>query len=170
MAVLTQTDSAETTITMDLSALASSSTLLAGRESTQIDNTSNHYRDALVSGRIIVGTTPTLPCQLNVYVWGSHVSLATTAIDVLDGTDSAETLTNSTVLVNGLPLGAAVTILVNTSNQTYYISPFSIASLFGGVMPKYWGLFVAHNMTAALKTDAGNTDSFSYVGITDTVA
>mgnify|MGYP001379931464 CR=1 FL=1 len=76
-------------ITMDLSALAASSTFVAGRESTQVDNTSNKYIDALVRGRFIVGTTPTLPCQFNVYLWGAAVSLATTAIDVLDGTDSA---------------------------------------------------------------------------------
>jgi len=57
---------------------------------------------------------------------------------------------------------------VNTSNLTYYLSPFSIASLFGGLMPKFWGLFVAHNMTAALKTDSGNTNSFAFNGITYT--
>ena len=155
---------------MDLSNLASSSTFLAGRESNQIDNTSTLYLDALVQGRIIVGTTPTVPCQLNIYVWGADTSLATTAIDVLDGTDSAETLTNSTVLTNSLILAQAAVIGVNTSNLTYPIAPFSIAQLFNGVMPKYWGLFVSHNMTAALKTDAGNTNSFSFNGITNTIA
>lgn len=161
--------SANTAITMDLSALASSSTFVAGRESNEIDNTSNKYIDALVRGSIIVGTTPTLPCQLNVYVWGADTSLATTAIDVLDGTDSAETITNTTVLTNGLQLARAMPILVNTSNTTYYMSPFSVAALFGGNMPKFWGLFVAHNQTAALKTDAGNTNSFSFNGITYTI-
>lgn len=162
--------SSNTTITMDLSALASSSTFIAGRESSQIDNSSNLYVDAIVSGRFIVGTTPTLPCQLNVYVWGADTSLATTAIDVLDGTDSAETLTNTTVLNSALRLGASIQILVNTSNITYDIAPFSVAQLFGGVMPKFWGLYVAHNHTAALKTDAGNTNSFRFNGVTYTVA
>lgn len=162
--------SSNTTITMDLSALGSSSTFVAGRESTQVDNTSNLYVDAIVSGRFIVGTTPTLPCQLNVYVWGADTSLATTAIDVLDGTDSAETLTNTTVLTNALKLGASCPILVNTSNTTYDIAPFSVAQLFGGIMPKFWGLYVSHNQTAALKTDAGNTNSFRFNGVTYTVA
>ena len=162
--------SSNTTITMDLSALASSSTFVAGRESTQVDNTSNLYVDAIVSGRFIVGTTPTLPCQLNVYVWGSDISLATTAIDVLDGTDSAETFTNTTVLNSALRLGSASQILVNTSNVTYDIAPFSVAALFGGILPKFWGLYVSHNMTAALKTDAGNTNSFRFNGITYTTA
>lgn len=158
-----------TTITMDLSALAASSTFVAGRESTQVDNSSNLYVDAIVYGRFIVGTTPTLPCTFNVYVWGADVSLATTAIDVLDGTDSAETLTNTTVLNSALVLARAVPILVNTSNITYDVAPFSVAQLFGGNMPKFWGLYCAHNMTAALKTDAGNTDEFRFNGITYTV-
>lgn len=170
MATVNVAYSANTTITMDLTGLASNATFVQGRESTQVDNTTNLYVDALVSGRFIVGTTPTLPCQLNVYVWGSDVSLATTAIDTLDGTDSAETLTNTTVLTNGLRLGASCPILVNTSDTTYYVSPFSVAQLFGGIMPKFWGLYVAHNMTAALKTDAGNTNSFKFNGITYTVA
>lgn len=159
--------SSNTAITMDLSALASSSTFIAGRESTEIDNTSNKYMDALVQGKFLVGTTPTLACQLNVYLWGADTSLATTAIDVLDGTDSAETLTNTTVL-GGLILAQFRPILVNTSNLTYQLRPFCVAPFFGGVMPKFWGLFVAHNMTAALKTDAGNTNSFSFNGITYT--
>jgi hypothetical protein len=155
---------------MDLSALGSSSTFVAGRESSQVDNTSNKYVDALVYGKFIVGTTPTLPCSLNIYVWGADVSLGTTAIDTLDGTDSAETLTNTTVLNSALALAAPVTILVNTSNITYDVKPFSVASLFGGIMPAFWGLYVAHNHTAALKTDAGNTNSFRYHGISYTVA
>jgi hypothetical protein len=159
-----------TTITMDLSALASSSTFVAGRESSEITNASNLYADAIVYGRFIVGTTPTLPCTFNVYVWGADVSLGTTAIDTLDGTDSGETLTNTTVLNSALVLARAVPILVNTSNTTYDISPFSVAQLFGGNMPKFWGLYCAHNQTAALKTDAGNTNSFRFNGITYTVA
>ena len=160
-----------TAITMDLSALAASSTFVAGRESSEIDNTSNLFLDAYVSGRFIVGTTPTLPCQLNIYVWGSPVSLGTTAIDVLDGTDSAETLTNTTVLTNGLRLACFNSILVNTSNVTYYVSPFSVAGALGLMaLPQFWGLYVAHNMTAALKTDAGNTNSFQYTGYKYTIS
>jgi hypothetical protein len=159
-----------TTITMDLSALASSSTFVAGRECSEVNNSSNKYVDAIVYGRFIVGTTPTLPCRLNVYVWGADASLGSVGIDTLDGTDSAETLTNTTVLNSALYLGRTTEVLVNTSNITYDVAPFSVAQLFGGLMPAYWGLYVAHNMTAALKSDSGNTNSFRYNGITYTVA
>jgi hypothetical protein len=149
---------------MDLANLASSATFVAGRESSQIDNTSNKYIDAIVSGKVSVGTTPTANTVIAVYVWGADTSLATTAIDVLDGTDSAETLTNVGIL-NALRLGAAIAVPANTSDVAYEVLPFSVASLFGGVMPKFWGLYVAHSTVAALRNTAVNTNSFEFVGV-----
>lgn len=169
MATSTISYSSNTTITMDLSALAASTTFLAGRESSEIDNTTNKYVDAIVYGKFVVGTTPAITGGVAVYVWGAHTSLGTTALDVLDGTDSAETLTNSTVL-GALKQGVFTPVLASTSDTTYNIAPFSVARLFGGIMPKYWGLYVAHSTTAALKTDAGNTNSFSFNGIKYDVA
>lgn len=156
--------SANTTITIDLANLATSSTLLAGRESTQVDNTTNKYLDALVSGFVSVGTTPTANTQIVVYVWGSDVSLATTAIDTLDGTDSAETLTN-TGIRDALRFAAAINVPATTSDVQYPVQPFSVAQLFGGILPKFWGLWVTHNTVAALRNNAVNTNNFEFVGI-----
>lgn len=169
MATTTVNYSANTAITMDLANLASSATFVAGRESNQIDNTSNKYIDALVSGKVSVGTTPTANTTIAVYVWGADTSLATTAIDVLDGTDSAETLTNTGIL-NALRLGAAVAVPANTSDVAYEVLPFSVAALFGGVMPKFWGLFVAHNTGVNLRNTSVNTNSFEFVGVKVDVA
>jgi len=163
MATATVNYSANTGITIDLSSLASSASWIAGRESSEIDNTTNKYVDALVQGKVKVGTTPTANTSINVYVWGADTSLATTAIDVLDGTDSAETLTNTGVLYSALKLGAVINVLVNTSDVTYNIAPFSVAQLFGGVMPKFWGLFVAHN--TGVNLNASNANLFSFNGI-----
>ncbi len=168
MATTTVNYSSNTTITMDLANLASSSTFLAGRESSQIDNTTNKYMDVMVSGQISVGTTPTAG-QIMVYVWGADTSLATTALDVLDGTDSAETLTNTGILAN-LRVGAVLPVLATTSDIAYLVLPFSVAALFGGLMPKFWGLFVAHNTVAALRNTAVNTNSLEYVGVKYDVA
>lgn len=155
-----------TTITINLSALASSSSFLAGRESTEIDNTVNKYVDAIVQGSFIVGTTPATTGGLKVFVWGANDSLATTALDVLDGTDSAEAFTSTSLGATVMP-ASFTPVLVATSDTKYQVRSFSVANALGlSVLPKYWGLFVAHNMTAALKTDAANTDSFSYYGIT----
>lgn len=168
MATATINYSANTAITMNLSALAASATYIAGRESSQIDNTTNKYMDALVQGSFTVGTTPAITGGLVVYVWGADTSLATTALGPLDGTDSDESLT--TTQLGMLRFASFTPVLVNTSDTKYWIAPFTVAPLFGGVMPKFWGLYVAHSMTAALKTDAANTDSFSFNGIKYDVA
>lgn len=172
MATVNIAYSSNTTITIGLATtpLASSSTFVGGRESNEIDNaTTNKYDDALVQGKVTVGTTPTANTAINVYVWGADTSLATTAIDVLDGTDSDESLTNTGVLGSALRLAASIGVYATTSNVTYNIAPFSVAALFGGNMPKFWGLFVAHNTGVALNSTAGN-HAFSFNGITYTVA
>lgn len=164
MATQTINYSSNTTITLTLTSLATSSTWIDGRESTEVDNTSNKYVDALVQGTVVVGTTPTANTVINVFVWGADTSLATTPLDVLDGTDSDETVTNTGVLYSAFRLGGAINVLVNTSDIAYPVSPFSVAQLFGGVMPKYWGLFVSHNTGVNLNA-SNNTGRFTYVGV-----
>ena len=170
MTILTQTYSANTAITFDLSSLATSTTLLTGRESSQIDNTTTMYVDCIVNAKGITGhatTAPAIGQVIALYAWGADTSLATTPIDTLDGTDSAETLAHASVL-NSLKFVAAPAVTVATAGLVYYIQPFSVAALFGGVMPKFWGLYVAHNHTGALA--ATQTGLFSYNGITYTNA
>ena len=57
-------------------------TFVAGRECTQIDNTANNYIDALVDVKGITGgaTVPAVGDKIQLFVWGSDVSLATTPI------------------------------------------------------------------------------------------
>lgn len=168
MATTTVTYSANTTISMDLINLATSTpanSFLSGRGSAQIDNTSNKYMDCTVSGFVSVGTTPTANTVIGIYVYGADTSLATTALDTqLDGTNRAVALTNAGIL-NALRLGATVAVPANTSDVQYIVLPFSVASLFGGVMPKFWGLYVAHNTAVNLRNNAVNTNSFDFVGI-----
>lgn len=166
--VLTQPLSSDTAITFDISSLATSSSLLAGRESTQIDNTSTNYVDAIVNVKPITGhasTAPTVGQVITLYVWGSQVSLASSAIDVLDGTDSAETLSHAGVL-SGLALVASPGVTVATAGLAYPVKPFAVAQFFGGVMPKYWGLFLSHNHTGALA--ASQSSLFSFNGVLPT--
>ena len=87
MAVTTVLYSANTAITFDLSALATSSTFVGGRESTEVDNTTNKYVDFIVNVKTILGhatTAPVIGQQIALYIWGADTSLVTTAIDVLD--------------------------------------------------------------------------------------
>lgn len=163
--------SSATAITMDISSLGTSSTFVAGRESTQIDNTSNLYLDAIVTCDGINGhtsTANTVGQYVAVWVWGSDVSLATTPIDVLDGTDSAETLGHVSVL-NSLCLARTATATVTTANLKYWFMPFSVRTVLGlDHLPQFWGLYLAHNFTGALA--ASQSTMFSYTGIKYTIA
>jgi hypothetical protein len=164
MATSTVNYSSNTAITIDLANLASQATFLDGRESNQIDNTTNKYIDCLVSGFVSVGTTPTANKTIAIYVWGADTSLATTPIDTLDGTDSTESLANAGIL-GALRLGAAISVPAATSNVAYPVLPFSVAARFGGIMPKFWGLFVAHDTAVNLRNTSVNTNNFEFVGI-----
>jgi hypothetical protein len=168
MATIAISYSANNAITLDVSSLATSATWVAGVESAEIDNTTNLYVDAIVDVKGITwgASTNTVGQQMRVYVWGSDVSLGTTAIGTLDGTSSAETITAETR--DALKLAATASALVTTADLVYYIQPFSIAALFGGVMPKFWGLFFAHSLTSSVA--ASQSGKFQYTGIKYTSA
>lgn len=154
-----------TALTFDISSLAPSTTFLAGYESAEVDNTTTRWDDFLVNVDGILGhasTAPVVGQQIQLYVWGSDVSLATTPIDVLDGTASAETLSHDSVR-QSLRFVAAPTVTVATAALKYYIQPFSVAQFFGGNQPTFWGLFLAHNHAGGLA--AAQSGLFSYQGI-----
>lgn len=155
---------ASAAITISLASIATSSTFVAGAESNQIDNSSNKYDDALLQGKITVGTTPTANTQILVYVWGSDTDITGAALDVLDGADSTETITSAGVRNGMLKLAGSLDVDSNTSNRVYYLGSIAIAQLFGGVMPKYWGLFVTHNTGVNLNSTGGN-HVLQYTGI-----
>jgi len=169
MAVSTITTTSPIDFDIDLQNLATSATFIAGRESDEINNTSTNYVDAIVSGRISVGTTPTANTTIAVYVWGANVAASATAVDVLVGVDGAASLTNAGVL-SGLRLGHAISITATTSDIDYPVPAFSVAALFGGSMPRYWGLYVTHNTGANLRNTSVNDNPLSYVGVTYTTA
>jgi hypothetical protein len=146
-----------TALTITLASLATSSTWVAGRESTAFDNTTNEDLDHLVSGQIMVGTTPTINTVIEVWAY-SYLTIASgtpTYPDVFDGTDSDETVTNTGVKAGCLRLVASLAVPATTSNVAYSFAPTSIANLFGQ-MPQFWGIFVTHNTGVNLNSTAGN--------------
>lgn len=148
-----------TDLTISLASLASGSAgvYTTGRESAAVDNTSNEDLDHLVSGIVTTGTSPTASRAINIYAYANISSSSGTPTypDVLDGTDSDETFTSANVMLSAVRLVASITT-DNTSNRAYYFGPVSIASLFGGSLPKFWGVFVAHDSVVALNSTAGN--------------
>lgn len=142
-------------LTLGLGSLASDTNLLAGRESTAVDNTTNLDVDHILSGFVTTGTTPTVSTVIEVWAYCSYKTATGTPTypDVFDGTDSAETITNAGV--KGFLRLVDVMVVTATSNIAYPIKPCSILQLFG-FMPKFWGIFVTHNTVAALNATAGN--------------
>jgi hypothetical protein len=128
----------------NLHSIASSATWVAGWESDAIDNSSNLYLDYLVSGKIALGNSATAG-QIRVYVV-APVDDAPTWPDVMDGTDSVETWTTTTIRDGAAKLGAALETRADPgTDDVYFIAPFSVAALFGGVCPEKFVLFIAHS-------------------------
>lgn len=101
----------------------------------------------------MVGTTPTINTEIRLYVVPSYDG--TTWPDVFDGTPSAETVTSEGVRDGFAKLAAVLRVDATTSNRPYPFA-FSIAELFGGIVPKKAVVFVAHNTGAALNGTAAN--------------
>ena len=154
-------------ITITLASLATSSTAVAGRESTVVTNVSNMFVDAIVSGQVTVGTSPTTAKQINVYVY-APLKVASSTFTYPIATATALTAADAAATfeidqLNQLRFAASASIIA-TSDRAYSFAPFSVAQLFGGVMPLKWGLFVTHNTGVNLNATAGN-HWFHYTGI-----
>lgn len=140
-------------LTITLASLASDTNLLAGRESTAVDNTTNLYVDYLLSGKVTTGTSPTASRIIEIHVIGLLDD--STYPDVFDGTDSDETISGSGTKGAIARLAASIDT-VNTSDKTYYFGPVSVAALFGGALPKKFVVFATHSTGVNLNSTSGN--------------
>ena len=150
----------KTTITAAVASLASDTNLLAGIESSVIDNSTDGFDDILVSGKITTGTSPTASRQIE--VWAVAWDGANWP-DVFDGTTSAETITSSDIK-NAICKPVAILATNNTSDRTYHFTGVSLREAFRGELPSKVVLFIVHNTGVNLNATAGNHE-FSYVGI-----
>ena len=149
-----------TAITITLAALATSSTLLVGRASTVVDNTSNLYLDYSIGGFVTTGTSPTASKEIDIYLYGSSDDTPTypcggTIGTNITGSDAAFTFATSDIQNSGLKLLSVIATSA-TSNEQSSVSPTSVASLFGGYVPWKWGVFLTHNTAVNLHATAGN--------------
>jgi hypothetical protein len=147
---------ASATLTLTLNSLASDASLLAGRSSTVVDNTSNLSVDELVTIVYKTGTSPTVSTNIFTYAWGI-LDDTPTYPDTVTGSDANTSITSTNVLNSGAFKLANVVTVDATTGRLYYVT-FSLAALFGGHMPKKWGIFSVHNTGVALNA-AGNVTS-----------
>ena len=138
---------------------------LAGRASTAVDNTTNVDIDHLVSGRIKLGTSPTVSRIMELWVYAAEkvASGTPTYPDSITGTDAAKTMTSRNVLFAALRSAGGYTTDA-TTGLVIPIAPFSIAQMFGGVMPMFWGLFLVNRSGVALDS-TGSNHYFEYTRV-----
>lgn len=152
--------------TITLASLATDANLLTGRESTAVANTSNLYLDYLIAGKVTVGTTPTTATRIE--VWGYGEIGTSTYPDVMDGTDSAETVTSAGIKNVALKLISILDVDSATSDRGYFFGPQSLAASFSGIIPPNFGTFVTHNSGVNLNATGGN-HFINYRGVFQTV-
>jgi hypothetical protein len=140
------------TLTAAVASLASDANLLAGVETSVIDNRTNGYDDYMLSGKITTGSTPTAGRQIEVWAvaWDGNAWP-----DVFDGTSSSETITSADIK-NVICRPVAIMSTNNSSDRTYHFSGVSLRQVFGGCLPSQCVLFITHNTGVALNATSGN--------------
>lgn len=138
-----------TSITCTLNNLASG----IAQQSTLVDNTSDLFLDALVRVTVNVATVNN-PKQVLVYAYGSEDG--STFPDTVTASDSIITLESPTVLQ------LAAIIPTPTSAKAYESDAFSIGRLYGGILPRKWGIVVSNTSGATLSSSGS---SATYTGI-----
>lgn len=153
MAVFKEQFDTSATVTIGVASLASDTNLLAGREATALDNTSNLYDDVIIGGKIKTGTT-TANTQIEIWAIGSYDGTTYAA----GATGSDANLTVVSQQKNVLRL-LQVILVPDTTARTYNWGGISVAQAFGGIIPKKWSVFIVHNTGAALDATAGNHET-----------
>ena len=144
-----------TALTITLASLASSSTLVAGRASTHVDNTSNEDIDHLVSGKIRVGTSPTAGTVIQLWAYAPiSMSSGTPSYGLVTGSDAAATWASVNQKMSGA-IQIWGTSVDSTSDRDYFIPPISIGDAFGQ-LPPFWGVFVTHSTAVNLNSTGSN--------------
>lgn len=140
------------TLTAALASLASDTNLLAGLETSVIDNRTNGFDDYMISGKVTTGTSPTAARQIEVWAvaWDGNAWP-----DVFDGTTSTETITSADIKA-AICKPVAIMPTNNTSDRTYHFSGVSLRDVFRGTLPSQCVLFVVHNTGVNLSSTAGN--------------
>lgn len=153
-------------IPITLAGLASSGTMVSGRQSTVVTNVTNKFLDAFVTGRITTGTTPTTAKTLAVYIYvptsvtASAFTYPIAGATTLGEADAAATF-DAEQRSGGLIHAQALT--TNATSDRAYTYSFNVAEVVG-YMPLKWGLFVTHDTGVALNATAAN-HFFHYIGL-----
>ena len=150
----------------NLDGIASSATWVAGWTSETITNT-GEYIDYLISGQF-QAESASLSATGAIYVWVyAALDDAPTWGDIFSsGTEGTEGTAewHDANTRDGRARFAAVIFTDNTASQYYSFGPVSVASLYGGTLPKTWAVFVAQSTGTTLET-TGDPNKLYYCPI-----
>lgn len=127
------------------------------RQSAVVDNTTNKYLDALVSGSVQTGTTPTVGQTLDIWAYGYD---GTRYSGGASGSDASYTDAGN---LDEMTYVATITVTA-TSNVDYVWGPVALARRFGGVLPQKWGIVIKNN-TGVTSNATGTNNAVTYVGV-----
>jgi hypothetical protein len=147
MATTTTVYGTNTALTITLTSLANTS----ARQSTARDNSTTNVLDDLVGGHITPGATIAAPASVNIYV------LALTDDGTrfgANGTGADGAFTMPTYKGN---MRLALVVPINAASTAEYFEPFSVANLFGGILPKKYALVVENVTGGTLDATSGGT-------------
>lgn len=129
-----------------LDSLASSATWVAGWESDLIDNSANLYEDFRVTAKVTVAATGLAAGEVRLYLVGMLDD--TTWPDVFDGTQSAETITD-TEIRDAICFWGASTATDTTASRVYPLDCPSVRAAFRGYLPAKFVVFITQSTGAA---------------------
>jgi hypothetical protein len=142
---------ATVTVTITMASLAASSTWIAGRESTAIDNgaTNVKYPEYHLGLKTMTGATGAQVGEFRVYFIGA-LNDTPAWPDNMTGSDAARTVSAAGLLQGfGSPL---VIPTVASANAPYYRSAIGVAQFFGGYIPDQFSLYFTHNAQSGTNT------------------
>ena len=133
----------------NLAGLASSATWVAGWESDLIDNSTNLYEDYSIDAKITVESASLVAGEIRLYL--VKMLDDSTWPDVFDGTESAETITD-TEIRDAITLLGTMSITDTTASRVYYLTCPSVAAVFGGNLPHKFVIFITQSTGTTLET------------------
>ena len=142
MATITPLYGAVSTLPFSTWALPHSSTLDFGRQSAVADNrsTADDAVDAMVGGIITTSSSASTNRQIEVWSFGSWNNGSTYSLQAASSVDASANVSSMKTLMKLVTIIPAM-----QGSSTYNWGPFSVAQVYGGLMPTQWGIFVTHN-------------------------
>lgn len=136
---------------MTIASLATSSTLLVGRNATAVDISAigTIPVDIILGGRIMTGTSPTAGF---IQVWASASEDGTIYTGGIATADAAQTL----VAATKAQLRLVANMANDTTNNASYAFVASMMSVFGGILPRRFNLWLTHSSGVNLNSTGGN--------------